>query len=149
VQFRWAETFGDPAGEGAATFVPAGEEPEAYEDWPGDDWPEVGEPDFWISGALLDPPLRDARMPIPGAWVRDGQLDGLLEAIVVYEMRPDASEAALTLTSGVTVRTLIVHLANALGGVHHGAQRDDPPELLTMAIEEAMPQVLWTVRALG
>lgn len=104
-----------------------------------------------VIGAMLDPSLSEARFraardPLLDFWqetvLRTGPARDLLNLPLVWGQTGDAPAV-------ITTRELIRHLAHAMGGVHHGQSHIEPPELLTTAIREGLPRILWTMRALG
>ncbi len=105
----------------------------------------------WVSREQLDPALMEPLFNLDRApdaldgWIRRGSVKDLLKVTV---LEPDDSEIGAV--PSVTAQQLIQHFAIVLGGVHHGARpRTPPPELILRAVEVAMPDLLWVMRALG
>ncbi len=105
----------------------------------------------WVSKEQLDPALLEPLFNLDRApdaldgWVLCGSVKDLLKVAV---LQPNDSEIGAV--PPVTAQQLIQHFAIVLGGVHHGARpRTQPPELIQRAVEAAMPELLWVMRALG
>lgn len=103
----------------------------------------------WVATHTLDPTLLEPSFNLrknPDAlkpWIERGSPGNLLKARVLLPNEHESLPA-------VNAHSLVKHFAIALGGVHHGDKTRAPvPELLARAIDGAMPDLLWVLRALG
>lgn len=103
----------------------------------------------WVATHQLDPALLAPSFNLRRApdalesWTESGTLHSLLKVDV---LQPDEGEDL----PPVSAHRLIKHFAVALGGVHHGDHtRGSVPELMRRAVDAAMPELHWVLRALG